>query len=430
MKIIRIKDAFKKGTGKVKLHGWVYRERKFADKVFIVLRDSTDIIQCVVKQDQVKEKTFSDAETLTMESSLEITGELNADKRAPGGYELQVTDLTIIHVADRFPITKDQSTEFLLDQRHLWLRSRKMTAILKIRSTTFGAIHDYFRKEGFYEYQSPTLTPLAGESGSDLFEVKYFDETVYLTQTWQLYAEAGIFALEKIYTLAPSFRAEKSKTSRHLTEYWHAEMEAAWCDFKQLQDHAEQLLKHIVKTVLAKNQEELDILERDTKKLKPILKKAFTRMTYDDALNILNKEGMKISWGKDLRTLEEDKLSSMHDTPIIITKYPTKVKAFYMKLDPTNPKVVLGFDVIAPEGYGEIVGASQREEDNDQIIKRLKAQGDDPKNYGFYLDLRKYGSVPHSGFGLGVERVIAWICGLDNVKDAIAFPRTMLRWKP
>jgi len=425
-----IKEAFKKGTSTVTLHGWVYRERKFADKIFIVLRDSSDIIQCVIKQDRIDAQTFKDAESLTIESSIEVTGELTEDKRAPGEYELQVTSLHIIHLAERFPITKDQSTEWLLDQRHLWIRSRKMTAILKIRSTVLGAIHDYFRSHGFFEYQSPTLTPLAGESGSELFEVKYFDETVYLTQTWQLYAEAGIFALEKIYTIAPSFRAEKSKTSRHLTEYWHAEMEAAWCDFKQLQGHAEQLLKHIVKQVLDTNQEELTILERDTTKLAPAIEKPYTRMTYDEALRILKKEGMDVEWGKDLRTLEEDKLSSLYDTPVIITKYPTAVKAFYMKLDPQNPDVVLGFDVIAPQGYGEIIGASEREEDNEKIISRLKAQGDDPENYGFYLDLRKYGSVPHSGFGMGVERVIAWICGLDTVKDAIAFPRTMLRWKP
>jgi asparaginyl-tRNA synthetase len=306
-----------------------------------------------------------------------------------------------------------------------------MTAILKIRSTIFSAIHGYFRKNGFYEYQSPIFQAIQCEGGSTLFHIDYFKQKgVFLSQSWQLYAEPAIFALEKIYTISPSFRAEKSKTSKHLTEYWHAEMEQAWANFDAIIDHGECLLKHIVTTVLEKNKADLAILNRDLNKLEPTVTKKFPRMTYDDALALLKKHGMDVAWGKDLRTIEEDILSKLYDTPIAVTKYPKAVKAFYMKEDPTNPTVVHGVDFIAPEGYGEIIGGSEREPDMTKIKKRLVEMHEDPKEYEFYLDTRRYGSVPHGGFGMGVERVIAWICGLDNIKDAIPFPRTMIRWKP
>jgi len=260
MKFIKIQEALEKGKGKVAVRGWAHRERKFGDKIFIVMRDSSGILQCVLKKDEISKKEWEAAEKVSIEASLELEGELAEDKRAPGGYELRAKKIVIVNYAERFPITKDQSPEFLLDNRHLWLRSQKITNILKIRSTVFGAVHDYFRSKGFYEFQSPVLTPLAGESGSTLFKVDYFGEPIYLTQTWQLYAEAGVFSLEKIYCIAPSFRAEKSKTSRHLTEYWHAEMEETWLDFEGLQNHAEALIKHIVKTVLKENQKELENL--------------------------------------------------------------------------------------------------------------------------------------------------------------------------
>jgi asparaginyl-tRNA synthetase len=264
-----------------------------------------------------------------------------------------------------------------------------------------------------------------------LFEVKYFDKKTYLAQTWQLYAEPEIFALEKIYTISPSFRAEKSSTSRHLTEYWHAEMEAAWATFKDIQDYGEELLKEIIQQVLKENKEELKILNRDQKKLEPTTKKSFPRITYDEALKLLKeKKNITIPWGKDLRTIEEDALSEMFDTPIIVTGYPKEVKAFYMKEDPKNSKVVNGCDFIAPEGYGEIIGGSERESDLEVLKKRLKDMGEKLENYSFYLDTRRYGSVPHGGFGMGVERVISWICGLTNIKDAIAFPRTPTRFTP
>ena len=421
----------KQGKGKVALHVWCFRERGSNKLRFITLRDSSNIIQCVVEKEKVSEKIWKDAESTRIETALELHGEIKKDERAPTGYEVAVTDLKIIGKCENFPIQKDQSVEFLADNRHLWLRSRRMTAILKIRSTIFGAVHQYFRSHGFYEYQSPIFQPTQAEGGSEVFKVPYFGDFVFLAQTWQLQAEPAIFSLEKIYTLAPSFRAEKSKTSRHLTEYWHAEMEMAWSKFEDIQDHAEGVIKACVKAVLENNQEELKVLERDPKKLEPTVKKTFPRTTYTDVLKDLEKKAkIKVEWGKDLRTVEEDVLSTWYDTPVIITRYPKVVKAFYMKEDPENSKVVLGFDIIAPEGYGEVVGASQREEDIQKIEDNLKKQGENPREYDFYLDTRRYGSVPHGGFGMGVERIVSWICGLDNIKDAIAFPRTMLRYKP
>jgi asparaginyl-tRNA synthetase len=431
MKFISIKDAMKKGKGEVTVRGWAYRERQSNKMAFIVLRDSSDIIQCVIEKEKVSEKVWKAAEETLIESSLEITGEIHEDKRAPTGFEISVSDMTLVNKAEPFPITKDQSQEFLLDVRHLWLRSRKMTAILKIRHTVFGALHEYYRTHGFYEYQSPIFQATQCEGGSTLFSVNYFGKPVFLAQTWQLYAEPAIFALEKIYTMAPSFRAEKSKTSRHLTEYWHSEMEVAWATFKDIQDYGEAVIKFVVKKVLEDNSEELKILERDTKILENVVHKPFYRMTYTDAVKMLKEKAhMHVEWGKDLRTIEEDKLSKMHDNFTIVTHYPKVVKAFYMKESPENPDVVHGCDFIAPEGYGEVIGGSERESDLQKLIDRLNEMGEDIKNYTFYLDTRRYGSVPHGGFGLGVERLISFICHLDNIKDAIPFPRTMLRTTP
>jgi asparaginyl-tRNA synthetase len=296
----------------------------------------------------------------------------------------------------------------------------------------FNAIHEFFRKNGFYEYQSPIFQSVQCEGGSTLFNVDYFGRKgVFLAQTWQLYAEPAIFALEKIYCIAPAFRAEESKTSRHLTELWMNEMEVAWATFKDIQDYGEGLIKNIVKRVLEDNKLELEILGREVKKLEPTVKKSFPRITYDEALKILKEKAkIKIPWGKDLRTIEEDELSKLYDTPIIVTNYPKEVKAFYMKETEGNSKVVNGCDFIGPEGYGELIGGSEREADPDKIKKRLIEMGEKLEQYSFYLDTRKYGSVPHGGFGMGVERVVSWICGLDTIKDAIAFPRTMTRVTP
>jgi asparaginyl-tRNA synthetase len=435
-KFISIQEAMKKGKGNVAVRGWVHRERGSNKMKFIVLRDSTNIIQCVLKN-EIFEKQWEDIDKLKVESSVELEGEIKEDKRAPTGFEISVNKINIIHIAEDFPINKDLNEELLGDRRHLWLRSRKMTAIMKIRSTIFGAIHEYFRSEGFYEFQSPELLGAAGESGSSVFEVNYFGKKMYLAQTWQLHAETAIFALEKIYCIAPSFRAEKSNTSRHLTEYWHAEMEVAWSNFGMLQDYAENLMKHIVKKVLERNKPELEILERNIKTLEATIKKKFPRMTYTDVLKLLKEKfNFKIPWGKDLRTIEEDKLSELFDTPVIVTDYPKQVKAFYMKesletLDkPEDKKTVQGFDVIGPEGYGELFGASQREENIEVIKENLLREGENLENYEFYFDSRRYGSIPHGGFGMGVERVISWICGLSTIKDAIPFPRTMSRVSP
>ena len=430
-KNLSIKEAMKQSEGKVSLRGWVHRERGSSKLKFIVLRDSSQIIQCVLKKDNF-EAQWDEIDKLQVESSIIIEGEIKEDKRAPTGYEVLATKLEIVGESESFPITKDQSIEFLADNRHLWLRSRKMTAILKVRSTIFGAIHEYFRNKKFYEYQSPIFQSVQCEGGSDLFEVNYFKEKgVFLAQTWQLYAEPAIFGLEKIYTIAPSFRAEKSKTSRHLTEYWHAEMEMAWADFDDIIEHGEALLKFIVTKVLEKHKADLVIMGRDWTKLEPTTKKKFVRMTYTEALKILkDKCDMDVEWGKDLRTVEEEKLTLLYDVPVIVTHYPKAVKAFYMTEDPKDPKVVLGVDFLGPEGYGEIIGGSHREHDIEKIKARLVEDGEDPAEYEFYLDTRRYGSIPHGGFGMGTERVVRWICGLETIKDAIPFPRTMERYKP
>ncbi len=426
MKFIPIEEALKKKSGKVAIRGWIYRIRKMKNKTFIVMRDSSNIIQCVLKTP----KLVKSSDDLLTESSLELEGTLNKDKRSPGGYEINISKMNIIHKADDFPIGKDQSPEFLLDQRHLYIRSRKMTAIMKIRSTVTGALHEYFRSKDFYEFQSPLLVPGGAEDGPTMFEVKYFDRKMFLAQTWQLYAEAAMFGLEKIYCIAPSFRAEKSKTSRHLTEYWHTEMEVAWCDLNQLMNYAEEMIKFVLKKVIKENKKELEIIGRDIKKLEPSVKKKFPRITYDEALKKLDKKGMKVKWGKDLRTTEEEKIMEAYDTVVFVTHYPKEAMAFYKPKDPKNSKVALCFDALGPEGVGELIGGSERDTDIKELVSSLKKIGEKVEDYKYYLDTRKYGSVPHSGFGLGTERLVRWICGLDSIKDAIAFPRTIQRTNP
>lgn len=430
-KYISIQEAINIGNGKVNVRGWVWRERGSNKIKFIVLRDSSNIIQCVIEKDKVGQEKFEIADKIQIETSMKISGNIRKEERSPSGYEINVDDFEIVGTSFNFPIQKDLSEEYLLDVRHLWLRSRKMTAILKIRSTVFGAIHEYFRSNGFYEHQSPCFTSTQAEGGSTLFTVNYFGRPMYLTQTWQLYAEAVIFALEKIYCIAPSFRAEKSKTSRHLTEYWHAEMEIAWCDFEDIMNYGEALIKHVIKRILEKNMNELLFLKADINLLNNVISTPFIRMSYDDALKILKEKcNIEIPWGKDLRTIEEDALSKLYKNFIIVYHYPKAVKAFYMKEVPGRPEIVQGCDFIAPDGYGEIIGGSQREEKIEEIEKRLKEQGENLEAYSWYLDTRRYGSVPHGGFGLGVERLISFICHLDNIKDAIAFPRTMYRTTP
>lgn len=418
-----------KGSGVVQLRGWCYRERKSNKLAFIVLRDHSNIIQCVVDKEIVAQKVWDDANKVCIETALSVDGEIIADERAPTGFELRVKNLNVIHLAERYPITKDQSTEFLLDQRHLWIRSRELTNVWKIKAVILSACREFFEKNGYYETTPPIITGSSCEGGSTLFELKYFDEKAFLSQSAQLYLEALIFSLEKVWALTPSFRAEPSKTARHLTEYWHLEAEAAWLDFEGLLKLEEELISHICQTVAECCKNELKILGRNPNDLLKI-KPPFPRITYDDALKILEKDGVKIPWGKDLRTEEEEQLMKHYDKPLLVTRYPKKIKAFYMKDDPVNDKVVLCCDVLAPEGYGEIIGSSERETDLETIKSKLIAQGENPEHYAWYLDLRRFGSVPHAGFGLGVERIVRWFCKLETIRDAVPFPRTIKRKYP
>ena len=427
---ITIEEALKKETGKVKLRGWIYRQRSSNKFVFLILRDESDIIQCVIPKSKNLE-IFEKAEKLTIESSVKLSGELKKDDRAPTGYEVSITDMEIVQIAEPFPITEHQSPELLYDNRHLWIRSRKLNAVFKIRHTIVGAIHEFFRSNGYYEFDAPIFQPSMSEGGSTLFEVKYYQDVVYLSQSWQLYAEAGIFSLGKIYNMSPTFRAEKSKTSRHLSEFWMAEMEAAWMELDEVTEVAKAEIRFIIKEVLKKNRKELEILERDISLLEKYETAEYPTIKYADALKLLEeKYDMNVPWGKDLRTLEEAKIADHYKVPVVVTHYPTEIMGFYKPPSPENPKEALCFDMLAPEGYCEIIGGSERSLLVDNMKERLRAEGEDPETYNWYFDLRKYGSVPHSGYGLGVERVVSWICGLDNIKDAIAFPRTMLRKSP
>lgn len=425
-KFMKIEQAGKNAGKRVSLRGWVYRIRKSKGIIFLVMRDSTGIMQCIIKEGV---PGFGDAQKTLNEASVEVSGTVRKDERAPEGFELQADNFKVVGPAEDFPIKKDQSTELLLDNRHLWIRSRKLTNVFKIRSELFGAIHNFFRKHGFYEIQSPSITSSACEGGSTLFEVNYFGDKSYLTQSWQLYAEAMIASLEKIYCIAPSFRAEKSRTRRHLAEYWHAEVEAAWMDMEENLKLQEEFVSCVVQEVLKKRKRELEFLGRDLKVLERV-KPPFKRVTYDEAVEILKKKGVKMEWGEDFGIDEEKILTANFDKPFFVINYPKVAKAFYMKVNPGNPKTVLCADMFAPEGYGEIIGGSERETDLKELVKRIRAGGGNPKDYQWYLDTRRFGSVPHSGFGLGVERLLMWICRLDHIRDTIAFPRTINRVYP
>lgn len=414
----------------VTLKGWLYNKRSSGKLVFLQLRDGTGIIQCVVFKGDVSEEKFNLADSLTQESSITVTGIVKEDKRSPLGFELGVSDLTLIQAAIDYPISnKEHGTAFLMDNRHLWLRSSKQTAVLKIRDEIIFAIREYFKNNGFTLVDSPILTPAACEGTSTLFETDYFDQKAFLSQSGQLYAEAGAMALGKVYCFGPTFRAEKSKTRRHLTEFWMVEPEVAFNDLDDNMDLAEDFICYIVQKVLQNRQAELKTLERDISKLENI-KKPFPRISYTEAIEILNKKGNPTEWGGDIGGDEETLISQSFDRPVMIHRYPSAIKAFYMKRDPKDEKLALAVDVIGPEGYGEIIGGSQREEDYNLLLARIKESGLPVEAFDWYLDLRKYGSVPHAGFGMGIERMVAWVCGLHHVRETIPFARLMDRLKP
>jgi len=415
----------------ITLQGWLFNKRSSGKVRFVILRDGTGYLQCIFFKGNVSEEIFDAADKLGQESSIEVTGKVKEEPRAVGGYELDATDIKVFQNAENYPITpKDHGIEFLLDNRHLWLRSKKQVAIMQIRHRIIKAIRDFFDDRGFTLMDPPILTPNAVEGTSTLFETPYFDlGNAYLTQSGQLYAEAGAMALGKVYTFGPTFRAEKSKTRRHLTEFWMVEPEVAFADLDDNMDLAEEFLEYIVQTILSEKEEELKILERDTSKLINV-KRPLPRITYDEAVELLLQNGVEFEWGNDLGGADETVVSSQFDKPVMVHRYPAEVKAFYMKRDPENNKLSLALDVLAPEGYGEIVGGSQREDDLDELLKRIKEHNLPQDAFEWYLDLRRYGSVPHSGFGLGLERTVSWICGLDHLREAIPFPRMIYRNTP
>ena len=416
---------------KVHIRGWLHNMRSSGGIHFLLIRDGTGIIQCTVKKGSVEDQIFEETKDLTQESSLEIIGTVKEDRRAPGGYEIRVENLKIFHKAEEgYPIAKKyHGPEFLLDNRHLWIRSKKMQMILRIRAKFLEAAREWFKTNGFTEFHSPTLITAACEGGATLFPVKYFDQEAYLTQSWQLYAEAAIASLGKIYTVAPSFRAEKSRTRRHLTEYWHLEVEAPWCDLNCIMGIQEELLAYVFDVLCDEMHRELESLGRPPEELRR-MKPPFERVTYDRAVEILNEEDVPFKWGDDLTWTHEKILTQRFDKPFFVTHFPKGIKAFYHKPDPERPDVTLSADLLAPEGYGEITGGGQRIDDLEELLRRIKEENLNPEDYKWYIDLRRYGSVPHSGFGLGVERAVAWICKLEHIRDAVAFPRLINRVYP
>ncbi|MEW8977348.1 MAG: asparagine--tRNA ligase [Symbiobacterium sp.] len=421
----------------VELRGWVYNYRSSGKIQFIIFRDGTGICQAVLFIKDVSPEVFEAGKQLTQESSIIIRGTVRKDDRAPGGYEIGVKDLEIVQIAEDYPITpKEHGTEFLMDHRHLWVRSSRQTAILRIRNEITMSIHQFLQERGFVLTESPILMGTAAEGGANLFETTYVnDEPAYLSQSGQLYVEATAMALGRVYTFGPTFRAEKSKTRRHLIEFWMVEPEAAYFTHEDNMKLQEEMVTYIVQRVLERREADLKTLGRDTTLLEKV-KPPFPRITYTEAVEMLQKlhkpgdDWDPIPWGEDFGAPHETVITQQFEKPVFVEKFPVKVKAFYMQPDPTNPEVVLGADLLAPEGYGEIIGGSQRIHDPELLKQRFEEHGLDMKTYGWYYDLRRFGTVPHSGFGLGIERTVAWICGLDHVRETIPFPRLLNRLHP
>ncbi|MFE5427307.1 MULTISPECIES: asparagine--tRNA ligase [Bacillaceae] len=428
---ITIKDASKFVDQEVTIGGWLASKRSSGKIAFLQIRDGSGFIQGVVVKAEVGEEIFARAKSISQESSLYVTGVIQKDERSPFGFELQVKDIEIIHESLDYPITpKAHGPEFLMDNRHLWLRSKRQHAVMKIRNEIIRATYEFFNEEGFVKVDPPILTGSAPEGTSELFATKYFDEDAYLSQSGQLYMEAAAMALGKVFSFGPTFRAEKSKTRRHLIEFWMIEPEMAFIEFKENLEVQEQFVSSIIQSVLKNCQLELNTLGRDTAKLEQI-KAPFPRITYDEAIKFLHEQGFDdIQWGDDFGAPHETAIAESYDKPVFITHYPTKIKPFYMQPDPDREEVVLCADLIAPEGYGEIIGGSERIHDQELLEQRINEHGLSEDAYKWYMELRKYGSVPHSGFGLGLERTVAWISGVEHVRETIPFPRLLNRLYP
>ena len=431
--IVEIRNVAQYAGQEVVIQGWLYNLRESGKLLFPLFRDGTGTMQGVIVKSAVAPEVFEQARHLTQESSVRVTGKVRADQRAPGGFELDVSELEVLQRVSPeapYPITpKEHGIEFLMDHRHLWLRSTRQRAILGVRHEIIKACRDFFDDRGFTLVDTPIFTPAACEGTTTLFEVNYFDDKAYLTQSGQLYNEAAAAAVGKTYCFGPTFRAEKSKTRRHLTEFWMIEPEVAFAHLDDVCALAEQLVAFVVERVLARRRAELATLERDVAKLEAC-KLPFPRLNYDDAVKVLRERGSQIEWGGDFGGADETILSERFDRPALVTRYPAQVKAFYMAPDPARPEVALCVDVLAPEGYGEIIGGGERLADLDLLLKRIEEQHLPRQAFEWYLDLRRYGSVPHAGFGMGIERVVGWICGLEHVRETIPFPRMLYRLTP
>jgi len=425
-----IEDAAKHVGREVTLEGWLSGMRSSGKILFMQLRDGTGFMQCVASVSDVGEESFERAAALTHESSLRVTGTVRADERAPGGHELSVSGIEVVHAAEEYPITpKEHGTSFLMDHRHLWIRSSRQFAVLRIRATIMSAARRFLDSNGFIELDTPILTPSACEGTTTLFETTYFGQKAYLTQSGQLYNEATAMAFGRVYCCGPSLRAEKAKTRRHLIEFWQIEPEIAFADLDDVMDIEEEMVCAMVSEVLRDRGTELSMLERDMEALRRV-EPPFPRITYTDAVELLEKSGTQFQWGADFGAEEETVLSKQFDRPVLVHRYPRDAKPFYMENDPEDPSVTLSVDMLAPEGYGEIVGGGQRLMDVDRLSERIDAEKMPKEDYQWYLDLRRYGSVPHGGFGLGIERFVAWVCGIRHIRETIPFPRMLNRLRP
>jgi len=432
MTVTTIEDIHKYPDQTVTLRGWLYNKRESGKLVFLILRDGTGFIQCVAFKKDLPEEVWDAAKSVTQESSLMITGSVRKEERAPYcGYEMGVQNIEIVSkVEGEYPISlKEHGADFLLEHRHLWLRTPSQMAVMRIRAEVMAASRDFFNDRGFVNVDAPIITANACEGTTNLFQIDYFEEQAYLSQTGQLYMEAAALALGKVYCLGPAFRAEKSKTRKHLTEFWMIEPEVAFLTFEENLAMQEEYVAYVIQRVLKTRAAELKLLERDTSKLADITA-PFPKISYDDAVKLLQEKGSEIQWGDDLGAPDETLLGEHFQKPVFVHRFPSAIKAFYMKPDPDRPEVALGADLIAPDGYGELIGGGQRIDDYDLLVQRIQEHDLPLEAFGWYLDLRKYGSVPHGGFGLGIERFVAWISGVEHVRETSPFPRTIYRIQP